>query len=345
VDKNSMLYSPSGSVMGAVSSLCAVRSATGSLTGAITAGRTVVDTELKHVENAVCRGKEVWSGNGALVGVVQGVAPPLLVLRVEKPPAGDARDGDAAQEAGQQHAAVAATVEWSTLKVVADGGGDIGWWDTQRACVVDDGGSEVAWPTVSATEEPCSELPQAVDKHGAFLGYVLTSKAVVDARGRQVGVVMPDGVVFDSQQTPVGEFNLGSMTPNRNVLGPNGKLLGLLQLDGRVVSLEDGATSGLVTPSGRILNDLGQFVGVALQLFMDGHTVGADGVVYNADGTAIDRVQKDGTVVMGDPSELDRVLRPTTQLLCLSAALLECCAVHMGALQAALLECCGSTAL
>lgn len=112
---------------------------------------------------------------------------------------------------------------------------------------------------------------------------------------------MPDGTVFDSCLDAIGTFNLANIKPNCNVSGVNGRPLGYLQQDGRVVSQEDGSNAGFLTPSGAVLNEAGQFVGIARILTMDGLIQDADGIVRDADGKAVGRVSADGTLVMGDP--------------------------------------------
>lgn len=195
VDERNVLWSPSGSVMGAVSALHSVRSCTGSISGAVSSNGTVVDTSLTSVPQAACRGSEVWSDEDGMVGTIQGQPPPLLLLcdastaEVNASHETGTSDADAANadptkaDSRSRYFSVA----WSDLRVTGQHGEAVGWWCTRRSCVVDEAGEQIMSPDVEAeTEGPSGSLPQALDQEGGFLGYVLPCKAVVDSSGHQV---------------------------------------------------------------------------------------------------------------------------------------------------------------
>lgn len=196
VDEHNVLWSPSGSVMGAVSALQSVRSCMGSLSGAMSATGTVVDKSLQPVPKAACRGAEVWSDDAGLVGILQGRPPPLLLLSDSSNIAGDGPSSghgtsDQAVEEGDADKVDSRSryfsVAWSDLRVTGGDGDAVGWWCTRRSCVVDEAGEEIVSPKVEEeTEGPSRSLPQALGQDGAFLGYVLPTKAVVDRSGHQV---------------------------------------------------------------------------------------------------------------------------------------------------------------
>jgi hypothetical protein len=184
----------------------------------------------------------VYLANGIVAGIVQGAPPPL--------------------------AAVISTASKSS-------GGPVGWvaWATQEATAAADGASlgsvapgashklpEGLVPT-AAPGPPTPDLPSAVDASGGFLGYVLPNGSVVSSSAQPVGAVMPDGSVVGAGMAVLGAINAPpTATPGTAVLGFSGRVLGILQPDGRIVSPVDGSLQGLCTPSGRVISPTGHYV-------------------------------------------------------------------------------------
>jgi hypothetical protein len=201
LDQHNDLHSPSGRVVGAVSALRVVRDCTGSIVGAVTSTGTVVDTSLAPVPQATCRGAEVWSDHSGLVGIIQGLPPPLLTLvdisnTSEKESSAEHGSSEAAEgesssgtvNSSSRHFSVA----WSDLCVTGRDGKNVGRWCPRRGAVVDEAGEEVMSLAVErAADGPSGSLPQAVDQDGNFLGHVLPSRAVVDSSGHQVQHCQP----------------------------------------------------------------------------------------------------------------------------------------------------------
>lgn len=193
-------------MLGAISALHAVRSSTGSIAGAVSSSGTVMDESLTPVPTAACCGTEVWKEEIDLVGIIQGLPPPLLWLTVNPdtaveandPDAQDTQDGNSAPEAIQPKRF---SVAWSDLRVTAQNGEAVGWWCCRRSCVVNAAGEELMSPDVEESPEPSDSLPQALDNEGGFLGYVLSTKAVVDASGHQVhSIILHSNQSHDGRQ-------------------------------------------------------------------------------------------------------------------------------------------------
>ena len=196
VDKNNVLWSPSGTAMGAVSALQSVRGSTGSLAGAVSAMGMVVDISLAPVPKAACCGVEVWDDGTSLLGTVQGRPPSLFMLKDTSRTSGDdinvelsisEPNGDEGDAIKVDSRSKSFSVAWSDLRVTGGDGEPVGWWCSRQSCVVDKQGEQVLSPKVQQEiEGPSDRLPQALTEDGGFLGYVLSTKAVVDASGHQV---------------------------------------------------------------------------------------------------------------------------------------------------------------
>eukprot|EP00892_Ulva_mutabilis_P009077 jgi/Ulvmu1/6541/UM003_0175.1 len=296
VDERGLLrHGPGCTPLGAVAAVTAVRDLVGTLTAVLTPDGAVLGVDLQPVaECHVSEDGTIWStpegggdagsGRGAVLGFAQGQPPPLGLLS-----AADGRSG---------------VVQWHDQRARLEGGGWVGWWQSSGAGgVVDEGGAEVEAGLMFALPQdgPAEDLPQAVDMHGVFLGHVLPSRAVIGRDGVQVGVIMPDGTVLSGAHECIGHMHFGEAATHQTVLAVNGVPLGILQPDGTVVSVTTGKRAGLLTPSGRVLDSAGRFVGTARTARLEGLIREADGTVRDEDGTAVGRVAADGNIVITQP--------------------------------------------
>lgn len=96
----------------------------------------------------------------------------------------------------------------------------------------------------------------------------------------------PDGRVVDQDGTPIGKIDIGGYQTSQTAVGLNGKPLGYIQPDARVIDFTTGEVKGVLTPSGQVLHPDGYYIGRVHARELAGLTV-QDGSVIDAQGRKI----------------------------------------------------------
>jgi hypothetical protein len=241
-DANGHVRSADGTFHGTVADLRAVMAA-GTLAGVYDAKAgtfRAASGSSAPVQASLNVATGVVLANGAMVGAAQGIPPPIAAVL---------------SCAGSGSGTAVGRVAWATLEATADADGAL------LGCIA--GGQMLPGGLVTApmSGTPTSDLPQALDTSGNFLGYVMPNGAVMSASATPIGAVMPDGAVVGPGMAALGAVNIpAAAIPGTAVVGFSGQFLGTLQLDGRVVSPVDGSLQGLCTPSCRIISPSGQYI-------------------------------------------------------------------------------------
>jgi len=167
----------------------------------------------------------------------------------------------------------------------------------------------------------------AIDNNGVVLGALMPTGSVLDWMGNVLGSVQPDGKVLSSAQKQIGVVRMnrtvvdagnnviGMVFPEASIpLGEDGKLLGLLTIDGGVN--KDGKPIGRITAAGNVFSLNGQSIGSLVRL---GSVLGTDKKVKGwiafdgklnskEDFQAIGRVMPDGYVIDDNGMQIGHVI-------------------------------------
>jgi hypothetical protein len=243
--------SPHGDVCGFVSTSRAVRDPTGSIAGTLDeASGTFCDMTGARVAILCAPAGVITAADGRLVGFVQGLPPPLLLVHRACP-------------SGSPEGEHVGIISWATQLAVLSSGENIGTLGPGGKLLGPSGTPDSRYVVSQTPGPPLPGLPQTVDFSGTFLGYVLPSGAVVSTSGITHGTVMPDGLVVSPALHPLGTFNTAGFTHSVAIPGAAGRPLGFLQADGRVLPLSGGPPAGLLTADRRVLHPSGAYVGAA----------------------------------------------------------------------------------
>jgi hypothetical protein len=272
-DANGHVRSADGTFHGTVADLRAVMAA-GTLAGVYDAKAgtfRAASGPSAPVQASLNVATGVVLANGAMVGTAQGTPPPIAAVL---------------SCAGSGSGSAVGWVAWATLEATADADGAL------LGCIA--GGQTLPGGLVTApmSRTPTSDLPQALDTSGNFLGYVMPNGAVMSASATPIGAVMPDGAVVGPGMAALGAVNIpAGAIPGTAVVGFSGQFLGTLQLDGRVVSPVDGSLQGLCTPSCRIISPSGQYIAYLPALASPMHALSSestpDAAVHLSEATPV----------------------------------------------------------
>ena len=266
VGSGSLVYDNAGHLIGSVGDDGKVRDANGQIIGELSADGQVRDASGKIIGKAVpvIKGSIVYDQNGKAIGSVDADgkvrdANGRVIGTVG--PDGQVRDASGKVIGKAIPVAKGSIIYDQSGRVIGTVGADGQVRDANGnviGAVGADGMVRDSAGKVIGSTSPTSLGTAVYDAQGKLLGTVGADGKVRDASGNVIGTVGADGVVRNAAGVPIGRTNY--IAPGSAVFGADGRLLGSVGPDGRLIPANvgpsmnaDGSTSGTLSPQDQAL--------------------------------------------------------------------------------------------